>query len=179
MLLNGKTTTAVVSTLKSHYNDEFPPLIVDPVSVSTSGHTLLDPDAFSVLRQELLPLATIVTPNKSEAEFLLSGDVTICSVKDMLLAAKALASFGSKAVLIKGGHIVTSSSELMDISTPGVAMEWGEGCPGAPDSTLIHEADRHLLKTPHAPNDPFSSLVVDVLQTDMPNEYTLFVRPRV
>jgi hydroxymethylpyrimidine/phosphomethylpyrimidine kinase / thiaminase len=73
-----------------------PFLVVDPVCVSTSGHTLLDPEALSILQAHLLPMATIVTPNKLEAKLLLSEDIEISSVVDMLSAAKAISSFGSK-----------------------------------------------------------------------------------
>lgn len=73
MLFDAANTRAVSSTLKDLYKGQnLPPLVVDPVCVSTSGHSLLHPEAVEVIIQELFPLATLITPNKSEAELLLS-----------------------------------------------------------------------------------------------------------
>ncbi|KAF8901830.1 Phosphomethylpyrimidine kinase-domain-containing protein [Mucidula mucida] len=73
MLFDASITRAVVETLKAHYaNESMPPLVCDPVCVATSGHSLLNPDAIQVMIEDLFPLATIITPNKSEVELLLS-----------------------------------------------------------------------------------------------------------
>ena len=80
MLFDASNTHAVANTLRAHYaapERPLPPLVVDPVSVSTSGHTLLHPDAVEVMISELLPLAALVTPNKPEAELLLCTVVGI------------------------------------------------------------------------------------------------------
>ena len=83
-----------------------PPLIVDPVLVSTSGAKLLKPKALKILKDKLLPLAALVTPNLSEAETL-SGR-KISSLEDMSDAARKIhAQFGC-VVLIKGGHLKNS-----------------------------------------------------------------------
>jgi hydroxymethylpyrimidine/phosphomethylpyrimidine kinase len=79
------------------------PLVVDPVLVSTSGAKLLQPRALKVLMDQLLPLATLVTPNLSEAE-ILSGQ-KISSLGEMDTAARAIHSRFGCAVLIKGGHL--------------------------------------------------------------------------
>lgn len=79
------------------------PLVVDPVLVSTSGTRLLQPAALKILMTRLLPLATLVTPNVSEAE-ILSGQ-TIASLEDMSVAAWQIHSRWGCAVLIKGGHL--------------------------------------------------------------------------
>ncbi len=79
------------------------PLVVDPVMVSTSGAQLLKPAAVKVLLAELLPLATLVTPNVDEAEILCGQ--ALRSVEDLRAAAWALhARFGC-AALVKGGHL--------------------------------------------------------------------------
>ena len=65
-----------------------PPLIVDPVMVATSGACLLKPSAAKILQRELLPLATLVTPNVDEAEILIGR--TINSVEDLRTAAKRI-----------------------------------------------------------------------------------------
>ncbi|KAF8589696.1 hypothetical protein K439DRAFT_1332026 [Ramaria rubella] len=178
MLFNDETIAILINTLETYFPRGFPPLVVDPVCVSTSGHSLLDHGALTILRERLVPLATIITPNISEAELLLSGEVTITSIIDMLRAAKAISSFGPNAVLLKGGHVATSTSEILSISGPGVTVEWAEGCIDAPNSILILAAA--LQKTPENTCEIDSALIVDVLyQASFPDEYTLFVHPRV
>ncbi|MCL1989480.1 MAG: bifunctional hydroxymethylpyrimidine kinase/phosphomethylpyrimidine kinase [Defluviitaleaceae bacterium] len=77
-------------------------VVVDPVMVSTTGHTLLEADQIEALTTILLPLATVITPNLQEAEVLLGYKIT--SFEDMKVAAKALAEITGTNVLIKGGH---------------------------------------------------------------------------
>jgi hydroxymethylpyrimidine/phosphomethylpyrimidine kinase len=91
-------------------------LIVDPVLVSTSGAKLLEPKALKILQEKLLPLATLVTPNLSEAE-ILSGQ-KISSVEKMREAARKIHSRFGCAVLVKGGHL-KNTREAMDIFFDG------------------------------------------------------------
>ncbi|MFQ5869782.1 MAG: bifunctional hydroxymethylpyrimidine kinase/phosphomethylpyrimidine kinase [Candidatus Zixiibacteriota bacterium] len=77
-------------------------LVVDPVMISKNGTRLLKKEAEKTLVEEILPLATIITPNLFEAE-LLSG-VKIASMEDSKKAAEKILSFDSKSVVIKGGH---------------------------------------------------------------------------
>jgi hydroxymethylpyrimidine/phosphomethylpyrimidine kinase len=79
------------------------PLIVDPVMVSTSGSALLRPDALKALKERLLPLAALVTPNLPEAE-ILSG-CKISDIDEMDAAARMIHSRFGCAVLLKGGHL--------------------------------------------------------------------------
>jgi hydroxymethylpyrimidine/phosphomethylpyrimidine kinase len=79
------------------------PLIVDPVMVATSGDVLLAPEAVAALKRDLIPLATLLTPNLPEAAILL-GTATAESVADMRDQARALLALGCRAVLLKGGH---------------------------------------------------------------------------
>jgi hydroxymethylpyrimidine/phosphomethylpyrimidine kinase len=81
-------------------------LIVDPVMVSTSGARLLQPAAEKVLREKLLPLAALVTPNLDEAEIL--ADQKISSPEKMREAARKIHSRFGCAVLLKGGHLKNS-----------------------------------------------------------------------
>ncbi len=76
---------------------------MDPVLVSTSGTKLLQPAALKVLTEQLLPLATLVTPNLSEAE-ILCGQKT-SSVEEMRDTARKIHSRWNCAVLLKGGHL--------------------------------------------------------------------------
>lgn len=77
-------------------------LVVDPVMVAASGARLLREDAISTLKAKLLPLALVATPNIPEAEALLG--VQIRSLADMRDAARAIAQFGPRNVIVKGGH---------------------------------------------------------------------------
>jgi hydroxymethylpyrimidine/phosphomethylpyrimidine kinase len=79
------------------------PLVVDPVMVAKGGASLLDPAATGALRQHLLPLAAIITPNAPEAAELLGAPVD--SLVGLERAARALSRLGPKAVLVKGGHV--------------------------------------------------------------------------
>ena len=87
------------------------PLVVDPVMVSTSGHRLLTLEAEDVLRDSLLPLAAIVTPNLDEAAILTGRAVH--DVPSMERAGHTLLSYGAGAALIKGGHL--TGPELTDV----------------------------------------------------------------
>lgn len=80
-----------------------PPLVVDPVMVATSGAQLLQPSAVRALAAELLPRATLITPNLPEAELLLGH--RLHSIEDLREAARALHQRHGCAVLIKGGHL--------------------------------------------------------------------------
>jgi len=80
-----------------------PPLIVDPVMVATSGARLLKPDAVRAMTRELLPLATLVTPNLDEAEILTRFKLR--SEEDLRRAARELHERFGCAALVKGGHL--------------------------------------------------------------------------
>jgi hydroxymethylpyrimidine/phosphomethylpyrimidine kinase len=92
------------------------PLVVDPVMVATSGDSLLAPDAIAALKGELLPRATLVTPNLPEAAALL-GVAAATSEDEAIDQARAIAQFGSRAVLVKGGH--GHGAEAVDILVAG------------------------------------------------------------
>lgn len=77
-------------------------IVLDPVMISQSGHPLLQNDAVNALRTHLLPVATVLTPNLPEAGWLLDRDVDVGP--DMEKAARELTRFGSRNVLLKGGH---------------------------------------------------------------------------
>jgi hydroxymethylpyrimidine kinase/phosphomethylpyrimidine kinase len=93
-----------------------PPLVVDPVMVSTSGVPLLKPGAVKILCIELLPLTTLVTPNLPEAEVLLGRRLN--SVEAMRAAAKELQMRFGCAALVKGGHL-RGLKEAVDIFYDG------------------------------------------------------------
>ncbi|MDY3281922.1 bifunctional hydroxymethylpyrimidine kinase/phosphomethylpyrimidine kinase [Dysosmobacter sp.] len=86
-------------------------IVVDPVMVATSGAALLQPEAVSALKEQLLPLAEVATPNIPEAE-VLSG-MTIASAEDMEVAARAIGEKYGCAVLCKGGHRVNDANDYL------------------------------------------------------------------
>ncbi|KAL7282905.1 hypothetical protein ACG7TL_002321 [Trametes sanguinea] len=173
MLFDAANTRVIARTLRSHYADASsrPPLVVDPVCVSTSGHTLLAPEAVQVLIDELCPIATLITPNKSEAELLLSQSncaAKITSLGDMIAASEKLLLLGSKAVLLKGGHV-----ELTLADVEKLAAE-------RPDVTVVREellADNMEILQVNEQDLTTRPLVVDVLKEA--ERTTLFVSPRI
>lgn len=78
-------------------------VVVDPVMVASSGARLLAPDAIAAVRERLLPLALVLTPNLPEAAELLGVGIA-CDEADMAAQAAALKALGPRAVLVKGGH---------------------------------------------------------------------------
>ena len=86
-------------------------IVVDPVMVATSGARLISPDAVETLKKELLPLATVLTPNIPEAE-ILSGRA-IADEDEMTDAAKFIGETYGCAVLCKGGHSVSDANDLL------------------------------------------------------------------
>jgi hydroxymethylpyrimidine/phosphomethylpyrimidine kinase len=91
------------------------PVVLDPVMVAKGGQHLLEPEAVDRLRQRLLPMAAVITPNLPEAEALTG--LTIGTEAEMRVAAAALLSMGVPAVLLKGGHL--PSDTVIDLlATP-------------------------------------------------------------
>ena len=86
-------------------------IVVDPVMVATSGSELIKTDAVSTLIRELLPLATLVTPNIPEAEVLSGRKIT--TKEDMLSVAKHIGDSYGCAVLLKGGHSINDANDLL------------------------------------------------------------------
>ncbi len=87
------------------------PLVVDPVMVASSGDRLLTAEAEDVVRESLLPLAALVTPNLDEAAILTGRAVH--DIATMERAGESLLRFGAAAALVKGGHL--ASNELTDV----------------------------------------------------------------
>lgn len=98
MLSNLQVATAVAEALERYSI----PIILDPVMVSSSGHRLLSAEAQDVLKNRLLPMAQLITPNIPEMEAL--SDMPLLTISDKYNAAKHLLSLGVQSVLLKGGH---------------------------------------------------------------------------
>jgi hydroxymethylpyrimidine/phosphomethylpyrimidine kinase len=86
-------------------------IVVDPVMVASSGSALMESEAVRVLTEELLPVASLVTPNIPEAQ-VLSGMI-IESKEDMSTAAKQISDSCHCAVLLKGGHSINDANDLL------------------------------------------------------------------
>ncbi|MFH7243376.1 MAG: bifunctional hydroxymethylpyrimidine kinase/phosphomethylpyrimidine kinase [Spirulina sp.] len=118
MLLNRGIIDAV-STLVSQLPSTVP-VVVDPVMVSRAGAQLIDNVAVATLTERLIPQATIVTPNRYEAE-LLTG-LTLTTLADMEAAARQIYRLGPKAVLVKGGGM-TDDLKGTDVWFDGQTLE--------------------------------------------------------
>jgi hydroxymethylpyrimidine/phosphomethylpyrimidine kinase len=124
MLANAAVARAVAARLRHHLaagpgaSRPRPPVVLDPVMVAKSGDPLLDPDAVAAIREELLPLATVVTPNLPELATLLRRP-ELDSEADRVEAARALAQAGP-AVLAKGGHV--GGEEVVDLLIDGAEL---------------------------------------------------------
>lgn len=94
------TVQSIADTLQRYSAQH---IVYDPVMISTSGHTLVEPQAIDTIKQRLIPMASLLTPNRHEAEALWQR--TICSKEDMERAAEELHYSYGCAVLIKGGHM--------------------------------------------------------------------------
>jgi hydroxymethylpyrimidine/phosphomethylpyrimidine kinase len=101
----------IVRAVSGRLSDVDAPIVVDPVAVSKHGDSLLSEGTLEAVKTELLPLATVVTPNLLEAE-LLTG-IAIADEDGMLAAARQIASHGPRWVLVKGGHLPGSPVDLL------------------------------------------------------------------
>ncbi len=108
-------TAEIIETVSCALIDkDCPSLVVDPVMVSTSGDSLLEPSAISVMRKRLFPLARLVTPNLEEAA-VLCGRQIAASRAEMEDQGRQLLDFGPQAVLVKGGHCAWDEAESADV----------------------------------------------------------------
>ena len=119
MLATSEIIAAVADELRRF---ELPNYVLDPVMVATSGDLLIEKNAVSAIAAELIPLATIVTPNADEAA-VLTG-LTIDSVDDMKRAAESIAKMGARAILLKGGHVRDTGGEVIDLLFDGDFSEF-------------------------------------------------------
>lgn len=101
--------TDIINLISANLKKYRPPFVVlDPVMISQTGHTLLKPEAIHALIDNVFPLATLITPNIPEAEAILNVNIT--NDRSMQNAAKLLAARYKTSVLIKGGHLKTMRS---------------------------------------------------------------------
>jgi hydroxymethylpyrimidine/phosphomethylpyrimidine kinase len=127
MLGNAAVIRAVARARAAHLPG---PLVVDPVAVATTGAVLLDEDGIPALREDLLPVADLVTPNLAEAAAL-TGVAAISDRDGMLAAAETILGWGPGAVLVKGGHLPGAGApDLLLTGTDGPRWLEGPRLPG-------------------------------------------------
>ena len=134
MVSEASIIEAIAAGLKHHAAKN---IVLDPVMVATSGDVLLNHSAIDTLRQKLLPLAGVVTPNLPEAAKLLDAAIAK-NEAEMLAQAQAILSLGPDAVLVKGGHgqgdasvdVLVTKEATLTFSAPRIATRntHGTGC---------------------------------------------------
>lgn len=105
MLASSEIIAAVAETWRGLNTDA--PLVVDPVCASMHGDPLLHPSALNAVRNELFPIATLVTPNLDEVRLIV--DIEVVDTASQRDAARALHALGPQWALVKGGHLRSSS----------------------------------------------------------------------
>jgi hydroxymethylpyrimidine kinase/phosphomethylpyrimidine kinase len=148
MLPTANVINAVASTLASR---RIPHVVVDPVVTSTSGYDLIDEDALRVLKEELFPLASIVTPNRIEAERIVGTRIECC--EDQLRAARLILELGPKSVLVKGGDLIGTS--VVD------ALVDGEG-------EMVFSSERIQSRNTHGTGCTLSAAIASLLALGYP-----------
>ncbi|MDH3205339.1 MAG: bifunctional hydroxymethylpyrimidine kinase/phosphomethylpyrimidine kinase [Gemmatimonadota bacterium] len=111
MLATAELVSTVADAIREHGLERY---VMDPVMVATSGDPLLEEDAVAAIVGELLPLASLVTPNLHEASIL--ADISVETTQDMREAGSRILDLGARAVLMKGGHL---EGDVVDILLVG------------------------------------------------------------
>ena len=108
MVSSSDLITAIAEKLTEYHAEN---IVVDPVMVATSGAKLISDDAIDTLKERLLPMASVLTPNIPEAE-VLSG-MAVKTEEDMIRAAERISENFHCAVLLKGGHQLNDANDLL------------------------------------------------------------------
>lgn len=116
MLSSPDVVEVVAKTLKG-YNPTY--IVLDPVMISKAGHHLLEEDAISALKEKMIPLATMITPNIPEAEVLIGKKIV--TEEEMKAACLDIHALGAKTVLLKGGHL---DGDPNDLFYDGESFHW-------------------------------------------------------
>ncbi|NHC07638.1 bifunctional hydroxymethylpyrimidine kinase/phosphomethylpyrimidine kinase [Azonexus fungiphilus] len=134
MVANAALAEVIAGRLQRHARC---PIVLDPVMVAKSGDRLLLPDAVAAIRERLVPLATVITPNLPEAALLL-GRTAAQTIDEMQATLAALQELGADWVLLKGGHLPgpqsidllqgTGHSERLDAGRIATRSLHGSGC---------------------------------------------------
>lgn len=138
MIANADIVAAVAQVLQEYSHI---PIVLDPVMIAKGGAALLQPDAVNTLRDVLLPMATVLTPNLPEAALLLNRE-TATTRDEMAAQGATLCALGARSVLMKGGHLEGSDSP---------------DCLVAPDTVTWFDAPRTPTANTHGTGCTLSS----------------------
>lgn len=105
------SSVEIIKTIADNLKDYEGPVVLDPVMVATSGSPLLKEEAEATLKEVLMPIATLVTPNIPEAERLISKKIT--TIDEQIEAAKKIAEDYGAAALVKGGHGLGDAVDIL------------------------------------------------------------------
>jgi hydroxymethylpyrimidine/phosphomethylpyrimidine kinase len=108
-MVSSAVLVEVIAERLSYYHAEN--IVVDPVMLATSGSVLSKDSAINAMKESLLPMATVITPNIPEAEILYGRKIT--TLEHMEIAAKKIADIFGCAVLCKGGHSINDANDLL------------------------------------------------------------------
>ncbi|WP_254492614.1 bifunctional hydroxymethylpyrimidine kinase/phosphomethylpyrimidine kinase [Bartonella sp. B1099] len=156
MVANAQIAQAIAERLAYH-KARF--IVFDPVMVAKSGDVLLKSDAIEIMREVLVPMSTLITPNLPEAALLLGCDVQ-WSLEAMYQYAPRLLALGCHAVLLKGGHLNTltrNSTENYDCSSPDLYCDR--------KSLVMLEASRLSTTHDHGTGCTISAAIAALLPT--------------
>jgi len=117
MLSSAPIIEIIAAKVREHHLNS---LVVDPVMVAKGGDLLLKEDSRTALIQQLLPLASVVTPNLHEAQVLCGFEIT--TLEEMRHAAQVIHGMGTRNVVVKGGHL-TSESDAIDLLYDGFSFQ--------------------------------------------------------
>lgn len=145
-MLASRDIVDVVAHRLRHYQP--PHVVLDPVMISKGGHALISDEAIDALKQHLLPVSTLVTPNIPEAEKLTGHEIR--SEDDMKQACLTIKAMGAGAVLVKGGHL---SGDANDVLYDGTHFHW-------------FKAKRVKTKNTHGTGCTLSSAIAALLARD-------------
>jgi hydroxymethylpyrimidine/phosphomethylpyrimidine kinase len=137
MLSSAEIISTVAAAVREHGLRN---LVVDPVMVAKGGARLLREDAVEALRENLIPLAAVITPNLPEAQVLLERDIT--TLEERRQAARDLVGMGARVAIVKGGH----SSDAIDVFFDGA-------------QTVELRADRIETRNTHGSGCVFSAAI--------------------
>ncbi|UJF25282.1 bifunctional hydroxymethylpyrimidine kinase/phosphomethylpyrimidine kinase [Suttonella sp. R2A3] len=148
MLGNAETINTVAEALREHQPKY---IVLDPVMIAKSGDALLEQSAITALKKQLIPLASIITPNIPEAAVLLKQNID--NEADMQSAAQALLDMGCQAVLLKGGHLKDAQSR--DYLTDTLTQQW-------------FSSERHPTRNTHGTGCTLSAAIAAGLSKGLP-----------
>jgi hydroxymethylpyrimidine/phosphomethylpyrimidine kinase len=149
MIANSEIIEVVAAKVREH---RLPNLVVDPVMVAKSGDRLLRPEAVAALRELLIPLARVVTPNLPEASVLVGW--TVASDEEMRRAAEQIVALGAQSVVVKGGH---RSGPPTDLFFDGTTFR-------------AFSAERIATRNTHGTGCTFASAIAAFLARGLPLE---------